>query len=92
MKTLTTIVIAWELFSQGISKSKISFQLRKNRETIHIWITTIQSMGLKEFLNRYENAKKVPRPLGRTPAVVRKWVLDIREREFQCCAEKINYF
>lgn len=88
----TFITLAWELHSQGISKSKIAQDLGKNRETVISWIQGIEKYGLLGFLSVYENAKKGPREKRQVDPILKRWVWEIREREFDCCGQKIDYF
>ncbi len=88
----TEIVLAWELYEQGLSKSAIARHLGRNRETIIVWITEIERVGLKAFINASHSACKAPRPARRVDALVKVWVWQIREREEQCCGQKIAYF
>jgi len=84
MKNTTLITLCWELYQEGIPKSKIALRLQKNRETIHLWIKGIEEQGLLEYLDNYENAKKSERKSRQTDALVKRYVWDIREREYQC--------
>lgn len=88
----TLITLSWELYNQGISKSKIAQDLGKNRETIISWIRGAENYGLVEFLSRYENAKKGLREKRRVDPILKRWVWEIREREMDCCGQKILYF
>lgn len=88
----TFITLAWELHCQGISKSKIAQDLGKNRETIISWIQGVENYGLLAFLSRYENAKKGSREKRRVDPILKRWIWEIREREFDCCGQKIDYF
>jgi len=92
MSNLTLVTLAWELYQQGMSKSRIARQLGKNRETIHLWISRIEAEGLLPFLESYQQAKKGPRPKRRVDTLVKCWVWELREREAQCCGQKIVYF
>jgi len=92
MQNSTLITLCWELYEQGIPKSHIAQQLHKNRETIHIWIKGIEQYGLLSFLNKYEQAKKGERKIRQINPVVKRLVWNIREREFHCCGQKIQYF
>lgn len=92
MTNLTLITTAWELYGQGFSKVHIAKHLGKNRETIILWIQGIEKYGLAKFLNDYENSKKGPREKRQVDAVLKRWVWDIREREMDCCGQKIQYF
>lgn len=42
MQNTTLITICWELYEQGMPKSKIALRLGKHRETIHLWIKGIE--------------------------------------------------
>ena len=77
---------------QGIPKSHIAKRLGKHRETIHIWIKGVQKHGLMNFLDRYRQAKKGERKRRQINPIVRRWVWEIREREYDCCGQKIRYF
>lgn len=88
----TLITLCWELFEQGIPKSHIGRRLSKHRETIHIWIKGIQQYGLMNFLDRYRQAKKGERKRRQVNPIIKRWVWEIREREYRCCGQKIQYF
>lgn len=92
MKKSTEIVLAWELFEQGLSKSAIARRLGRNRETIIIWIKQIEEQGLDSFLEVSTKACKVPRPSRQVDPLVKRWIWTIREREHNCCGQKIAYF
>jgi len=92
MQNATLVTLCWELYEQGMPKARIAARLGKHRETIHLWIKAIQQYGLLDFLGRYEQAKKGERRSRQVDALVKRWVWDIREREYQCCGQKIQYF
>lgn len=92
MSNLTFITLAWELYEKGVSKSQIAQDLGKNRETIISWVQGIERFGLLDFLNRYENAKKGSREKRQIDPILKHWIWEIREREFDCCGQKIAYF
>lgn len=88
----TLITLCEELHQQGLPKSHIAKRLGKNRETIHIWIKGIKQYGLIEFLDRYRQAKKGERAKRKADPLVKRWIWEIREREYDCCGQKIQYF
>jgi hypothetical protein len=88
----TLICLCGELHEQGLPKSHIAQRLGKNRETIHIWIKGIQRYGILGFLDRYRQAKKGERAKRKANPIVKRWVWEIREREYDCCGQKIQYF
>ncbi|MBM3209363.1 transposase [Candidatus Shapirobacteria bacterium] len=88
----TLIVLAWELHKQGVPKAKIAQHLGKHRETIILWIQGIERSGLLEFLDKYEKAKKGPREKRQVDPLLKRRVWNIREREMDCCGQKIRYF
>jgi len=92
MNNHTLITLAWELHGYGIPKAHIAKQLGKHRETIILWIQGIEQYSLLGFLEKYDYAKKVPRPTRQTDALLKRWVWQIREREMDCCGDKILYF
>lgn len=92
MENTTKIVLAWELFEQGVPKSHIAQKLNKDRETIRIWLGGIQSLGLEVFLEKYLNAKKAKRTPRKVDPSLKRLIWTIREREFDCCGQKIQYF
>lgn len=94
MNQLTKISLAWEMYEQHIPKSHIASRLGLQRETVHIWINRISANpnGLLGFLDEYARAKKGPRPKRQVDAILKRWVWSIREREMDCCGQKIVYF
>lgn len=92
MTNQTLITLAWELHEQGVPKIHIAQKLRKHRETIILWIQGIETYGLFGFLDRYEQAKKGTRIGRQVDPILKRWVWDIREREMDCCGQKIQYF
>jgi len=92
MQNSTLITLCWELHEGGIPKSHIAARLGKHRETIHIWIKGIEKHGLLGFLDRYEQAKKGERKRRQVDPIVKRLVWKIREREFYCCGQKVQYF
>ena len=92
MLNVTMITMVWELYQEGVPKTHIAQRLGKHRETIHLWIGGIEREGLLPFLDRYQQAKKGPRPKRQVDPTVKRWVWAIREREAGCCGQKIAYF
>lgn len=92
VKQLTKITLAWELFEQDIPKSHIASRLGVTRETVHIWIKSIKELGLLGFLEDYVNAKKGQREKRQVDPILKRRVWDIRDREMDCCGQKIKYF
>ena len=88
----TLITLCGELHQQGLPKSHIAKRLGKNRETIHIWIKGIEQYGLIGFLDRYRQAKKGERAKRKVNPLIKRWIWEIREREYDCCGQKIQYF
>ncbi len=73
-------------------KVRIAAKLGKHRETVHLWVKGIQKYGLIPFLDRYEQAKKGKRRSRQVDPILKRWAWTIREREMQCCGQKIQYF
>lgn len=92
MTNLTLIALAFELRTEGVLIQNIAQRLGKHRETIGLWLQQIDRLGLEGFLNQYERAKKIPRVRRQIDPVIKRWIWDIREREMDCCGEKIGYF
>lgn len=92
MSNLTLITLAWELYGQGVPKIRIAQHLGKHRETIILWLQAIERLGLAGFLEKYENAKKGPRERRQVDPILKRRIWEIREREMDCCGQKIQYF
>lgn len=59
------ITLCWDLYEQGLPKSRIAQRLEKNRETVIRWIKGIEKDGLTPFLAAYRQAKKGKEREGR---------------------------
>ncbi len=92
MQNTTLITLCWELYEQGMPKVRIAARLAKHRETVHLWVKGIQKYGLIPFLDRYEQAKRGERRSRQVDPILKRRVWAIRERERQCCGQKIRYF
>lgn len=92
MENTTKIITAWELYNQNIPQLHIADHLGKNRDTIRLWVKGIKAEGLNKFLANYENAKKSERAKRQLDPILKRRIWEIREREEQCCGEKIQYF
>ena len=92
MEKATEIVLAKELFEQGVSKSAIARRLGRSRETIGLWLRGIEEHGQKAFLDQMASACRVPRPSRQVDAITKRRIWAIREREHNCCGQKIAYF
>jgi len=68
---LTKITLAWELYEQGVPKSHIASKIDVNRETVHLWVKSIQEFGLLEFLDKYTNSKKGERAKRKTDGLLK---------------------
>lgn len=88
----TKIVLAWELHESGMAKTAIAQRLDINRDTVRVWIQSIDNLGLIEFLDHYSKAKKGQRVKRQVDPILKRWVWKIREREMDCCGQKIIYF
>src|SRR4030043_910019 len=89
---ITKITLAWELYEAGVAKAHIAARLSVNRDTIRLWIQGIESVGLVAYLDSYVHAKKGSRPKRQVNPILKRWVWKIRDREMDCCGQKILYF
>jgi Integrase core domain len=92
MQNITKITLAWELHEQGVMQKDIAAQVAVNRDTLRVWFGEIEQYGLLPFLDLYTKAKKGPRKGRQIDPVVKRYVWEIREREMDCCGEKIQYY
>ena len=92
MTNETLITLCWELYEQGIPKVRIARRLGKHRETVHLWVKGVEKYGLIPFLDKYGQAKKGERRSRQVDPIVKRWVWTLREREYHCCGQKIQYF
>lgn len=88
----TKIILCKELLEANIPKTHIADKLEVNRDTIRLWSQGINNLGLTEFLNKYELAKRGSRIRRQVDPLIKNWVWEIREREMDCCGQKILYF
>lgn len=92
MLNTTKIVLVWELYEQGIAKTHIAERVEVNRDTVRLWIQGVEKVGLVAFLDEYIKAKKGERLRRQIDAILKRRVWEIRDREKECCGQKIQYF
>jgi len=92
MEKRTQITLAWELFEQGVPKAHIAKHLGRNRETIILWLHGVQEHGLAAYLDQHPRQARKPRPARQVRASTKQLVWATREREHDCCGQKIAYF
>jgi len=59
---------------------------------VGLWLKGIKSQGLEGYLTSYEKARKVPRRTRQVDAITKRRIWMLREREENCCGQKIAYF
>lgn len=91
MSSVTRIWVAWELHKAGHEVTYIAEQVGRHRSTIYRWLKGIRLYGIKEFVRRYQNAKKGRRQ-HQTHPFVQQRVLSIRREHHNCCGDKIVYW
>ena len=89
---ITKITLAWELYEAGVAKTHIAARLSVNRDTIRLWVQGIENVGLTTYLDSYVRAKQGSRPRRQVDPILKRWVWKIRDREMECCGQKILYF
>jgi len=94
MEQTTRIVLTWELYEQYVPKGHIAKQLGVNRETVRIWIASIQNhpQGLLGFIEHYRTAKKGMRKKRKVDGLLKKRIYRLREENRNCCGQKIQYY
>lgn len=92
MLNKTKIILCKELLDEGVPKTHIAKRLEVNRDTIRLWGKEINKLGLTGFLDQYEAAKKGERIKRQVDPILKRWIWDIRDRESDCCGQKILYF
>src|SRR3989344_6830077 len=92
VQNITKITLAWELAEANVAKVHIAQRLSINRDTIRLWIQGIEQVGLIPYLDSYVHAKRGPRTKRQVDPILKRWVWAIREREMDCCGQKIIYF
>jgi transposase InsO family protein len=91
MKSWTQLELAWELDRAGVKVAVIAQRVGKHRATVYRWLKGMRSVGLREFIGEYKEAKKRPRR-RKVNAYVERRVLSIRREHRGCCGEKIVYW
>jgi len=92
MQSVPVIQLAWELHQAGVRVNEISFKVKRHRATIYRWLKGIRHYGIRQFLRRYQNAKKGRRQKRKTHGSIKALVYEIREQYSHCCGEKIRYW
>lgn len=90
---MTKIILAYELLEKDIPKSHIAKHIRVSRRTVIRWSQAIEKHGgLEKFLEHHQKAKKGSRKNRVIDAVLKRRIWALREKYYQCCEQKIQYF
>ncbi len=92
MDSRTKIMLAWQLHEQGTNNIQIAKHLQVHRETVGLWLKGVREQGLLPFLDAYRQASRKSRPARQVPLSTKRLVWQLREREHDCCGQKIAYF
>jgi len=94
MQQATKIILAWELYEQGIGKGHIAEQLGVNRETVRLWLRGIGNHPdeLLGFLEQYRIAKKGERMKRKVDGLLKTRIYRLREENRNCCGQKIKKY
>lgn len=65
MKQATKVVLAVELYENGIPKMDIARRIGVHRETVGIWLSKVELLGLEGFREQLSNAKKALENVGK---------------------------
>ena len=88
----TKIHILWSLYQNGVSPEDIPYQLNIHRATVYRWIKGIRQKGINKFIKDYKQSKKGRRKSNKTDIIVKLHIYEIRQKNKNCCGEKIRYF
>lgn len=91
MRSWTQLELAWELHGAGVKVEVIAERVGKHRTTVYRWLKGMRSLGVREFIGEYKEAKKRPRRRKVDPYIERR-ILSIRQEHHDCCGEKIVYW
>lgn len=90
---MTKIILAYELLEKNVPKSHIAKHLEVSRRTVIRWSQAIDKYGgLDHYLEHYKNSKKGQRKSRKIDAILKRRIWDIREKYYDCCGQKIQYF
>lgn len=92
MQQLTKIILAWELFEDGVPQVHIASKLDVNRDTVRLWIKATKQFGLLEYLEDYTNAKKGKRRKRKVDGLLKARIYRLRTDNRDCCGQKIREF
>lgn len=91
MRHWTQLELAWELHGAGVRVAVIAQRVGRHRATVYRWLKGMRSVGLREFIGEYKEAKKRPRR-GKVDPYIERRILSIRREHHDCCGEKIVYW
>lgn len=84
------IISIWKLHKLGMSKAKLAERFNLSRETVGIWINSIEEVGLSKFIKEYSVAKKVPRPARQVKTSTINLIKELRSKNRLINAKQIR--
>jgi transposase InsO family protein len=92
MRTLAKIEVAWKLHLEGVEVGAISRTVGVHRATVYRWYRGVERAGcLRDYLKRYEAAKRRTRQIRIHPDAERLLVARRKERP-GVCGQKLSFW
>lgn len=92
MTNVARIELCFELDRVGVPADHIAERVARHRATVFRWLKGIKLYGIREYVRRYQRAKKGHRQKHQTDPAIKDRIYQIREEFHHCCGEKIKYW
>ncbi len=92
MTNVARIELCFELDRVGVSADHIAERVARHRATVYRWLRGIKLYGIREYVRRYQRAKKGHRQKRKTDPAIKDRIYRIREEFHHCCGEKIKFW
>ncbi len=90
VSTEVAMHVAYNMWKEGISVSKIAVRCTVHRATVYRWLNSFRTIGLKRTVERFKTSKRTSK--NKLSKSTQALILTVRKQHRNCCGQKLKYY